>query len=85
MAKSIDFSKHALDQMKERGASESEVIDTIRSGEQVPAKQGRQGYRKNFQYNQVWGGKQYATKQVMAIIVDEPNAIVVITVFTFYF
>ena len=85
MTKSIDFSKHALDQMKERGASESEVIDTIRSGEKVPAKQGRQGYRKNFQYNQVWGGKQYATKQVMAIIVDEPNAIVVITVFTFYF
>ena len=52
--KPITFSQHSLEQMTERGASEAEVIGAIRTGERVPAKRGRQGYRKNFQYNSLW-------------------------------
>ena len=52
---------------------------------QVPAKRGRQGFRKNFQYNRLWGGRTYAVKQVLAIVAEEADALVVVTVYTFYF
>jgi len=71
--------------MAERGAGEDEVVDAIRSGEHVPAKRGRQGFRKNFQYNDLWGGRTYAVKQVLAIVAEEPDALIVVTVYTFYF
>ncbi len=51
--KPIVFSKHAQEQMIERGAAEDEVIEAIRTGEEVPAKGSRQGFRKNFQYNRL--------------------------------
>lgn len=83
--KPVRFSRHALLQMAERGATQEEVVEAIRSGEHVPAKRGRKGYRKNFQYERLWGGRYYAIKQVLAIIADEPEAFVVVTVYTFYF
>jgi hypothetical protein len=83
--KPIQFSKHSLEQTAERGASKDEVSETIRTGEVVPAKKERQGYRKNFQYNRLWGGRTYAIKQVLAIVAEEPDALVVVTVYTFYF
>jgi len=46
--KSIVFSTHALEQMADRGASQSEVEIAINEGEEVPAKQGRRAFRKNF-------------------------------------
>jgi predicted N-formylglutamate amidohydrolase len=85
MGKPVRFSRLALQQMSERGATEDEVLEAIRSGEQVPAKRGRLGYRKNFQYERLWGGRYYAVKQVLAIIAEEPETLVVVTVYTFYF
>lgn len=69
--KPIEFSRHAREQMAERGVNEEEVIEAIRSGERVPAKRGRLGHRENFQYNRMWGGRTYA--QVLAIVAQEPN------------
>ncbi len=81
----IKFSQHAREQMLERGASEAEVIETIRAGESVPAKRGRQGYRKNFQYDRFWGGRRYVIQQVLAIVAQEDDVLIVVTVYTFYF
>jgi hypothetical protein len=81
----IKFSQHAREQMLERGASEAEVTEAIRAGESVPAKRGRQGYRKNYQYNQFWGGRRYAIKQVLVIVAQEDDELIVVTVYTFYF
>lgn len=50
MAKEIYFTRHALDQMRDRGAAESEVVDVIRMGERVPSKHGRWAYRRNFPF-----------------------------------
>jgi hypothetical protein len=83
--KPIRFSQHAREQMLERGASEDEVSETIRTGEEVPAKHGRRGYRKNFQYDHIWSGRTYAIKQVLPIVAEEADELVVITVYTFYF
>jgi len=83
--KPVHFSRHALQQMIEPGATDDEVLEAIRSGEQVSAKRGRLGYRKNFQYERLWGGRYYPIKQVLAIVVEEPQTLVVVTVYTFYF
>jgi len=63
----------------------SKTIEAIRSGEQVSAKRGRLGYCKNFQYERLWGGRYYPIKQVLAIVAEEPQTLVVVTVYTFYF
>ncbi|MGE0544061.1 MAG: DUF4258 domain-containing protein [Dehalococcoidia bacterium] len=83
--KPIRFSGHANEQMIERGASEAEVIGAIRDGERAPAKQGRQGFRRNYPYGSMWGGRVYAIKQVFAIVAEEPDVLVVVTVYTYYF
>lgn len=39
----------------------------------------------NLTYNEAWHGKLYATKQIVPVFKDENEAIVVITVYVFYF
>ncbi len=39
----------------------------------------------NFTYNGIWHDKRYKTKQVVPVFKDETEAIVVITVYVFYF
>src|SRR5713226_4109127 len=74
---SIRFSLHAREQMDARGASESEVVEVIRSGEVAIAKRGRAAFSKNFDYDGLWGGRQYPTKQVVAIVARDPGALIV--------
>ena len=81
----IIFSKHALGQMQERGATRSEVSEAITEGEKISAKKGRLGFRLNVQYDAKWAGKHYKMKQVMPIVVGERRSYVVVTVYVFYF
>lgn len=81
----IVFSRHALDQMPDRGATREEIETAIRSGEKLPAERGRIAFRKNFSYGQIWKGHYYETKQVVTVIQDEGDRLVVITVYVFYF
>ena len=78
--KNIIFSNHALEQMSERGAQQHEVEMAIRTGEEFPAKKNRRSFRQNFQYDSQWGNKFYRTKQIVPIVVEEPETLVVITV-----
>lgn len=82
--KPIKFSQHAIDNMADRGASKEEVEMAIRAGEYFPAKKGRLAFRKNFSYNALWKGRYYQVKQVMPIVVEEPNRFVVVTVYVFF-
>ena len=75
---------HALERMGERGATEGEVIATVKDGERFPAKFGRTGFRRNFSFDGKWHGRTYATKQVEAYAVQE-NGWLVITVLVKYF
>lgn len=50
--KPIEFMRHARKQMSERGANKAEVIEAIRTREQITARRGRHGHRMNFPYNQ---------------------------------
>jgi hypothetical protein len=70
--------------MADRGASKEEVELTIRTGECFPAKKGRLSFRKNFSYNAIWKGKIYQVKQVIPIVVEEPDKFVVVTVYVYF-
>ena len=41
--------------------------------------------RLNFQFHAEWQGTFYAVKQVAPVIVETPEEIVVVTVYTFYY
>ena len=83
--KPVRFTRHALDQCSERGASEAEITQAIEHGTWEPARLGRVLCKFNFAYGGLWQGKPYAIKQVDPVIKEESDEIVVVTVYTFYF
>ncbi len=81
----IALQPHAKQRMAERGATEQEVVATVESGEQFPAKFGRTGFRRNFLFGGKWQGRVFSVKQVEAYAVEENGQWVVVTVLVKYF
>jgi hypothetical protein len=82
----VDLHPHAQERIKERGASEDEVIITVEKGERFPVRFGRTGFRHNFPFNDKWHGKYYKTKQVEVYAVQEKGSDwLALTVITRYF
>jgi len=42
-------------------------------------------YRKNFPFNGDWRGRHYRIKQVAPVAAMEPDRLIVVTVYVFYF
>jgi hypothetical protein len=80
----IRLHPHALERLSERGATEEEVRTTVENGERFPARYGRVGFRRNFNFDGVKRGRRYTTKQVEAYAVEEEGWLV-ITVIVKYF
>ncbi|MBI3977552.1 MAG: DUF4258 domain-containing protein [Chloroflexi bacterium] len=78
---------HARERLAERGASESEVLATVQTGERFPVRFGRTGFRRNFPLNAEWRGRRYATKQVEVYAVDavDEGGWLIITVIVRYY
>lgn len=83
--KAIRLSAHALDYINRRGFTVAEVEEAIRTSPWKKAELGRLESQKAFPFNAEWNGRWYATKQVRPIFVDEPNEILVVTVYTYYY
>ena len=83
--KQVFLSHHAQEQMRERGASREEVLAAIARGQPEPARNNRVMYRLNIAYNARWGEKTYAVKQVAPVVAEEPDRLIVVTVYAFYF
>ena len=81
----VGLHSHARDRLAERGATEPEVVDTVRDGEQFQAKFGRTGFRRNFAFEGEWRGRRYTSKQVEAYAVRQGDDWLVITVIVKYF
>ena len=81
----IRLSRHAREQCKERGASEEEVLHAVREGLREPAREGRILCRLNVIFASEWQGKYYAVKQLAAVIAEQGDETIVVTVYTFYF
>lgn len=80
----IRLHPHAQGRLTEGGATESEVIATVKEGERFSAKFGRTGFRRNFIFGRERRGRWYGTKQVEAYAVEESGWLVV-TVIVRYF
>lgn len=83
--KTVRLSDHARMQLYYRGATEEEIFDTIQTVKWQEAELNRLECRKNFEFNNIWNGKHYKTKQVRPIFAEEEKEIVVITVYIYYF
>jgi len=51
----------------------------------LPARSNRLEATKDYPFNAEWNGTRYATKRVRPVFVEEPDGIVVVTVYTYYF
>jgi hypothetical protein len=81
----IEIHPHARERSPERGIGEQEIVATVLTGESFPAKFGRMGFRKIFDYNANWRGRWYANKEVEAIAVETSDGWLVLTVIARYF
>ena len=82
--KPIRLSRHAQDQLLFRGATAAEIDEAVTSSPWQPAELGRLECRRDFVFARAWNGVFYPTKQVRPIFVDEPDEIVVVTVYVYY-
>lgn len=85
MMKPIRLTLHAQEQAKLRGALFDEIETAIQRGQWEIVKKGRQMAKANFEFNDQWGERHHAIKQVAPVFVEEEAEIVVITVYTYYF
>ena len=83
--KPIRLTAHAAAYIEKRGFSTAEVEEAIRQEGWAPAERERLACRRDFAFNGVWSGKRYGTKQVRPIFVEEPDEIVVVTVYVYSF
>jgi hypothetical protein len=83
--KPIVFTAHARKRMAERGTREEDVREAVRIGERESAQRGLVLYRLNLEFNRDWDGRYYRMQQVAPVVAEEPDRLVVITVYTFYF
>ena len=80
----IRLTSHALQRASERGASESEIVNVLESGFSTPAKYGRLGKAKMFNYDHCRAGRWYSQKRVEVYYAIEGDVVLVITVYVFY-
>ena len=80
----IQIDPHTLECAEERGTNEEEIKDVINSGLSIPAKRGRLGKAKVYDFKQQRHGKYYEQKRVEVIYALEEVTIVAVTVYVFY-
>lgn len=80
----IQIDPHTLERAEERGTNEDEIRDVINTGFPIPAKYGRVGKAKVYDFKQKRHGKYYEQKRVEVIYTVERGVIVTVTVYVFY-
>ncbi len=76
----IRIDPHTLGRAAERGASEREITDVINTGFSIPAKHGRVGKAKVYDFKQKRHSKYYEQKRVEVFYAVEKDPIVTVTV-----
>jgi len=80
----IQIDPHTLERAEERGTNEEEIRNVIDTGFPVPAKHGRMGRAKLFDFRQNRHGKYYEQKRVEVFFTMEGDAAITVTVYVFY-
>jgi saccharopine dehydrogenase-like NADP-dependent oxidoreductase len=80
----IRIDPHTLERAEERGASADEIKDVINTGVTIPARYGRTGKAKTYDFEALRHGQYYEQKRVEVFYTTEGNVIVTVTVYVFY-
>ena len=80
----IQIDPHTLERAGERGATEDEIKDVINTGLTIPAKYGRIGKAKVYDFKQNRYNKYYEQKRVEVFYLIKGDRIVTVTVYVFY-
>jgi hypothetical protein len=80
----IQVDPHTLERAEERGTNENEIKDVINTGITIPAKHGRIGKAKVYEFKKNRLGKYYEQKRVEVVYTIEGNVILTVTVYVFY-
>ena len=80
----IHIDPHTLERAQERGTNETEVKEVIRTGFPIPAKYGRIGKAKVYDFKQTRHNRYYEQKKVEVYYLLEGDNIITVTVYVFY-
>lgn len=80
----IFIDPHTLERAEERGTNENEIRDVIQTGFAIPARYGRIGKAKIYDFKQKRLNKYYEQKRVEVFYTIEGNKLVTVTVYVFY-
>ncbi len=80
----IQIDPHTLERAEERGTNEHEIRDIIDGGFDIPAKYGRIGKAKVYDYKKKRYNKYFEQKRVEVFYTVEGNTIITVTAYVFY-
>ena len=80
----VQIDPHTLERAEERGTNREEIAETIKAGVSIPAKYGRIGKAKVYDFSQERQGKLYEQKRVEVFYVVEGDMAITATVYVFY-
>jgi len=80
----IQIDAHTLERAEERGTNEKEILEVINTGFSIPAKYGRVGKARIYDFKQSRHNKYYEQKRVEVFYTLEGNVIITVTVYVFY-
>ena len=80
----IYIDSHTLGRAEERGTNAAEIRDVINTGFPIPAKYGRRGKGKVYEYKQTRYNNFYPQKRVEVFYLTEGDHITTVTVYVFY-
>jgi hypothetical protein len=80
----IRIDPHTLERAQRRGTNKDEIKDTVNTGFSIPAKYGRMGKAKVYEFNRQRQGRYYEQKRVEVIYTIDNNVVVTVTVYVFY-
>ena len=80
----IRIDPHSLERAEERGTNEEEIKEVINSGISIPARYGRAGRAKSYEFKQERHERYYEQKRVEVFYAVERDAIVTVTAYVFY-
>ena len=80
----IQIDPHTLERAGERGTNEEEIKDVIQTGFSIPAKYGKLGKAKVYEFKKNRLNRYFEQKRVEVFYTIEGDRIVTITVYVFY-
>ena len=80
----LQIDQHTIDRAEERGTNKTEIEDVVQTGVAIPAKFGRIGKAKVYDFKQNRHNKYYDHKRVEVFYLIEADKIITVTVYVFY-